>query len=537
MMAPAQADSIHERPADHMVFAARSGSALRGRLWTIDPSLMDYATAAELLVEMPRLIAYAEALQATAVECVREGIANEPLSVRDGQPERLDGNVAHGLAVTEVATIQETSEGAAARRVNTSEALCTIHLGVLEALEAGDIHFHHAQTIVEQAATLPEEAREWFGLLALEKARTKTGRLRTPPEFRRAVRDLREKLHPESIATRKREAAAERGVWCRPEQDGMLTLTALMPAVTGLALYKRVDELARAAHRGPDEHRTLPQLRHDVLAHLSLTGDLKPMDKDPLEAPPRAVPTSGLPEPVRIPDDFAAHTKGRVVVHIATQALTGIKPPNALAGPNSTPQPRSRDTAYLDGYGVIDAETARRLAAAASVWERLWTDADGTPLRLGRTAYRPSAAQRRFLEYRDGTCTFPGCLIAAGCAELDHTHEWQDGGGTNADNLAHLCRKHHALKSLALVHARQEAAAVARDAGTEYSEPTGAMVFATMLGYERTTTPADRDRLLGLIDDPPPPDDSPPPDHSPPHVDRRDKAAATTPTQPQAPPF
>ncbi|WP_422934808.1 HNH endonuclease signature motif containing protein [Sinomonas sp. P47F7] len=67
---------------------------------------------------------------------------------------------------------------------------------------------------------------------------------------------------------------------------------------------------------------------------------------------------------------------------------------------------------------------------------------------LGRSAYRPPKGLRRFIEYRDGTCQFPGCTRAARKAEIDHLTEWQDGGTTDAENLHALCTKHHALKSL-----------------------------------------------------------------------------------------
>ncbi|WP_407319218.1 HNH endonuclease signature motif containing protein [Isoptericola halotolerans] len=36
--------------------------------------------------------------------------------------------------------------------------------------------------------------------------------------------------------------------------------------------------------------------------------------------------------------------------------------------------------------------------------------------------------------------------MAADRADLDHTTDWALGGTTSADNLAHLCRKHHVLK-------------------------------------------------------------------------------------------
>ncbi|MCA4135771.1 DUF222 domain-containing protein, partial [Arthrobacter sp. M4] len=66
--------------------------------------------------------------------------------------------------------------------------------------------------------------------------------------------------------------------------------------------------------------------------------------------------------------------------------------------------------AELEGYGPIDAHTARRLAALAPSWHRLFTDpVTGEALGVGRTAYRPPQALRRYLNHRDKTCRFPGC--------------------------------------------------------------------------------------------------------------------------------
>jgi hypothetical protein len=47
---------------------------------------------------------------------------------------------------------------------------------------------------------------------------------------------------------------------------------------------------------------------------------------------------------------------------------------------------------------------------------------------------------------RDGTCRFPGCSRAARQCELDHTRDWQHGGETAHNNLAHFCPAHHRLK-------------------------------------------------------------------------------------------
>ncbi|WP_372498067.1 HNH endonuclease signature motif containing protein [Sinomonas terrae] len=85
----------------------------------------------------------------------------------------------------------------------------------------------------------------------------------------------------------------------------------------------------------------------------------------------------------------------------------------------------------------------------APSWGRLFTDWDtGEALGVGRSAYRPPRALRRYLAHRDGGCRFPGCTRPARACEPDHTTEWQHGGRTDPHNLALLCRKHHALKSI-----------------------------------------------------------------------------------------
>ncbi|WP_346620566.1 HNH endonuclease signature motif containing protein [Blastococcus montanus] len=64
-------------------------------------------------------------------------------------------------------------------------------------------------------------------------------------------------------------------------------------------------------------------------------------------------------------------------------------------------------------------------------------------------AYRPTAAQQRFLPTRDRTCRHPGCATRAGWADLDHVLPHAEGGPTTCENLCCLCRRHHRLKTFA----------------------------------------------------------------------------------------
>lgn len=108
---------------------------------------------------------------------------------------------------------------------------------------------------------------------------------------------------------------------------------------------------------------------------------------------------------------------------------------------------RSDESAVLDGYGPIDIETARELTATAPGLTRILTHPlTGVTLGVDRRRYRPPAELRRALAHRDETCRFPGCLRTARSSELDHTVPWQNGGATDADNLAHLCPSHHRLR-------------------------------------------------------------------------------------------
>jgi hypothetical protein len=67
---------------------------------------------------------------------------------------------------------------------------------------------------------------------------------------------------------------------------------------------------------------------------------------------------------------------------------------------------------------------------------------DGTPLDVGRAAYRPSRALRRAVIFRDGHCRYPGCDRRPGWCEVHHVIAFPDGT-TVLVNLVLLCDHHH----------------------------------------------------------------------------------------------
>lgn len=192
------------------------------------PSFLSADQALRLVESADRLIAWGTAMKMHALARVEEAVGEEAPARKEEQPVHFGGDEAHALAVTEVATACAVSESSAARSLNDAAELTTSRWEILEAVEEGKISNGHARIILEQARFLPAGYAEKFSRVALQRVRTRHGRLRTGVELRSCLRRLRERLHPESLAARKAAAHRERGVWFSPEPDGMCTLTAYL---------------------------------------------------------------------------------------------------------------------------------------------------------------------------------------------------------------------------------------------------------------------------------------------------------------------
>ncbi|WP_213816099.1 HNH endonuclease signature motif containing protein [Glaciihabitans sp. dw_435] len=307
---------------------------------------------------------------------------------------------AHREAAAEVALALGMSERPARNFVERAQAIVHELPATRTALARGDISFRHAEIITQEASSLPPEGRPIFEAAAVPEAMTKTA-----ARFKKRARILRERVHPIPLQERHDTAMEDRTVYWDPEPDGMATLTYTDNAATVLAIYNRIDGTARAL-QGPNESRTLPQLRADTLGDLGLNG----------------TPSND-------------YNKGVTpTVLIAVPVLTAI-------GTGTEP-------AMMDGYGPIDPETARRLAATAPSFHRILTHPDtGAILSLGRSTYTVPKDLRRWLQLRDGTCrAATGCPTTTDKCDMDHTIDWQYGGDTDAENLAFLCQSHHNFK-------------------------------------------------------------------------------------------
>jgi hypothetical protein len=126
--------------------------------------------------------------------------------------------------------------------------------------------------------------------------------------------------------------------------------------------------------------------------------------------------------------------------------LGAIRAQVQISMPLTTVTGVSQGGAEIDGKTPIDPESARWLAGATAVWDRVMYD-PVTAVVVAVDRYRPTPAQRRLLEARDRHCRFPGCRVPARRCQVDHNYERRDSGETCLTNLGCFCVRHHTMKT------------------------------------------------------------------------------------------
>lgn len=355
------------------------------------------------------------------------GTAGEPFRLADAT------SIAASEITARLKVSVRTAKGLVAEALSLTDPAA---VPVLSALRERRLSVRRAKATMDAALPVPPGRLSEFLAKAVDiAAPADPDRTPNPTTLARRLRRLVEDYTDEALAARRAKAITDRRVDVDPAGDGMCWLTAYLPLETGAAIDTRLESIARSL-QGPDERRTLPQLRADALADL-LSGTAPFMaDPGPAETD-LAVPEAEAGSAVR------ANTRA------AFGHASGVRCETILLLPAATAGGTGDAPAELLGYGPLDPATAKQLAARAATWSQLTVDpTTGAPLSIGRTRYTPTAAMRRFLGARDATCRFPGCDKPAAATETDHTHEWHQGGTTGTDNLAQLCREHHRLKTL-----------------------------------------------------------------------------------------
>lgn len=386
--------------------------------------------------------------------------------------------------VAELATTLGQHEASASRLVAEAERLTGPRRATLHALQSGELSLTQVRSVLEFTCDVSAEVADAVERVALDAASDAIARgvVSTNADLRRRMRRVRERMHAEPLGDRRARAAADRRVCVEPAPDGMAWFSVFLEAERAVAIEARLGVLAGRA--ASDDPRTAAQRGADLAADLLLGGVLP--DDDATRS--GAAGASGAVAP-------------RINVTVPVLSLLGL----------------SDEPADLDGYGPIDADTARRLAAHAPSLRRILVHPEtGAALSYGREVYRAPADLDGFVRVRDGRCRFPGCSRRAERADLDHTTAWAHGGCTSASNLAVLCRHHHRLKHESGWRVAPESGGVMR-----WTSPAG-HVLRTL--PERPFLPVGAGEGVG-----PPPAPSEPPDSADPLDDELQRMLSRSP--------
>ncbi|MFV0372573.1 DUF222 domain-containing protein [Microbacterium sp.] len=450
------------------------------RMRALLPRLVDtQALIAQLQAEQERLLAQAHRI----ADDWSEDVATT---------QAKDAELPYRSVAAEIATAWRVSDRTVQRRMGAAAALECDYPETLDALAAGRISIAHVRVIETAGAIIDEtDLRRAFEQDLLDYAENVSASRLKPVAARRA-----QWYAHASLADRHAHARAGRCVSLEDHDDGMSTLSVYGPSVLLHAAYDRLSQHALViANASPDRSDAAPAcprapdapgapVPDDPAARVPvIAGAVVPAADTPAGGAPgacgdpaHATGTTGTPETRGI-DQIRADVFCDTLLTADPTAYTGLPSLSAITPIAQVTVPVLTllddvvadpfDTVALDGRVPIDADTARCLAAAAPVWDRILTHPiTGHPLCTDR--YRPTEQMRRHLRVRDQHCRFPGCRQPASRCDIDHSIDHAHGGPTRAANLSHLCRRHHTLKHHTRWSVRQRV-----DGELEWTSPTG----------------------------------------------------------------
>ncbi|WP_341995521.1 HNH endonuclease [Microbacterium sp. LWH7-1.2] len=379
--------------------------------------------------------------------------------------------------VADLATSTRVSEWTVNRLLSEASDLCDRFPAGVAALERGEISRQHLAVIHDSGGPIADDdARAEFVRLALERAVTLT-----PGRLASVLRVIAERFRECAIQERHQQAAAGRNISVADLPDDMAALTAVMPATLAHGIVDRLTQQARSviAARGDGEGGDgSPDEAAEIDVEVEIEADERTMDQIRVDIFTDTLLTAG-------PTDCVAGT-----------GLHAIRATVQVTVPVLTMTGASTEPALLAGYGPIDPDTARVLAAGATGWERVMTSpVTGSVLAVDR--YRPGPALNRFLAARDERCRFPGCRRPVWRCDVDHTIPAADGGPTHHANLAHLCRRHHTLKGVTAWSVEQVSPGV-----LVWTSPTGRKHTDRPEPVVRFTSDDTAERLRGMMREP-----------------------------------
>jgi len=225
-------------------------------------------------------------------------------------------------------------------------------------------------------------------------------------------------LDPDGPEPGEQQALIRRGITLGRARDGLVPLRGhLLPEVAALlsrqfdaCLNPRLDITEASTPGDPTvvdgDDRSRPQRRHDAL--MMILG--------------AAAAAPGMPTVQRA-----------APVLVVTATVDQLGDPDGVAFIQGT---------HEDTDPAVPIRAAWHAGCAGGV-QKVLLDSRGAILGTSSVERVFTAAQRRAITARDGTCVIPGCRTPATWCEIHHVVEYQEGGPTDTGNGAALCWFHH----------------------------------------------------------------------------------------------
>lgn len=357
---------------------------------SLDPTRLNGYDLVRLMKARARLAAHHDAGKYEAMAEVAYACPSDPESEVLRSVEEVEYaavEVAAALTLT-----RRSSEDQLSRAISLADRLHR----VFEAFLDGKLDLARVRVFDDALGHLPDETVDEVLDRCLDEAPDLTS-----GQLRARLGRLVMAADPDGAKSSYEEGLAERHVetWANPDHTANFGIYSAPPDRVAAA-RAFVEQRARAL-KVDGEERTLEQLRVDVALDL-LSGSCD--------------------------EHGATGGGGRVNVTISAETLAGL----------------SDEPAILEGFGPVIAEIGRKTVMENIDGEWRFTGTDqGRPVATGTLSRRPTASQTRQIAAEYPICVMVGCRNAAYECDLDHRRPAAEGGPTQNDNLAPLCRHHH----------------------------------------------------------------------------------------------
>ena len=416
-------------PWESLAPGPRLAQALAG----VNPDHLSGSARVAYLQATDRLIGWAHMRQARALVSVVEAVESAT-----SPGEGMTSSHQASWVADEVAAALHIAPRTATHKVNAATALVRGWPVLGREVERGRLTPAQAREIYEGVSVLSGRCDSEGADLSERAVHALIRRARRlpPARLRERVARVVVSLDPEAAARRRQRAARDRtdvSLWT--EDDGMACVAARGPAPDAVALNEFIAARARLLHDQADasDERTAGQWRYAAL--LAAFG-LTPVGQSRVAGRPgdaggadAVAGQAAVTDPVRV--------QIRVTVPLDTLFCLADHP------------------ADLEGYGPLDPELARALAADAD-WIRWVTDGvTGVLLDEGSRRF-PSARLARFIRAREPHCKHPSCGVKSSRADADHLPPHSEGGRTRAADMSPTCPRHNRLREASKWQAREE---------------------------------------------------------------------------------